>query len=292
MKKVTTLALMFFFSLPGLAADLKPYTVYLKAGKRIISLKDKSESYIPEGIYAKVLELDPKRRDQFYVYNNAGVAQYITDADGLVEIEEDIRLLPNVNAEKTYPPKSVFKSENKTAQFDSQFSVHFDSLGLSSLNEIYSDEISSVMANRYEARTLYVSELPFQFGATLNYQSAYWKNDIEQVKISILSFGPLFQYDILRDNELRIKALMSAETAPVYSGISANYEDKYSALLFDFGLESEWDTPVGTVSLGGHYRHHELKLQKTSRQNIQLPPKEYGLNSFGATIGYKFEWSL
>lgn len=292
MKMLIVLFIMLSGSLAGFAADMQPYTVYLKPGKKIINLKDKTEWFIPKGIYAKVLELDPKRRDQFYVYNNAGVAQYITDADGLVEIAEDIRLLPNLDAEKTYPPKSVFKSENKTALFDSQFSLHFDSLGLSSLNEIYSDEISSVMANRYEARTLYVSELPFQFGALLNYQSAYWKNDVEQVKISILSFGPIFQYDVLRDDELRIKALMSAETAPIYSGISANYEDKYSALLFDFGLESEWETPVGTLSLGGHYRHHELKLQKTSRQNIQLPPKEYGLNSFGATIGYKFEWSL
>lgn len=274
------------------AAELTPYTVYFKPGKRLVSLKDKSESFLSKGIYVKVLELDPKRRDQFYVYDNSGKALYLTDADGLVEIAEDIRLLPNLNAEKTYPPKSVFKTESKKAVFDSQFSVHFDSLGLSSLNEIYNDEIRSVMSNRYEARTLYISELPFNFGLTLNYQSAYWKNDVEQVKISILSFGPIFQYNILNDDELKIKGLFSAETAPVYSGISAGYTDKYSALLFDIGIESEWTTPIGILSLGGHYRHHELKLQKTSRETIELPPKEYGLNSFGATVGYKIEWSL
>ncbi len=291
MKKLF-LGLVSLFSVSLFAAELTPYTVYFKPGKRLISLKDKSEFYISKGLYVKVLELDPKRRDQFYVYDNSGKPVYLTDADGLVEIAEDVRLLPDVNAEKVYPPKSVFKSESKKAVFDSQFSVHFDSLGLSSLNEIYNDEIKSVLSNRYEARTLYVSELPFNFGLTLNYQSAYWKNDVEQVKISILSFGPIFQYNILNDDELKIKGLFSAETAPVYSGISAGYNDKYSALLFDLGIESEWHTPVGIVSLGGHYRHHELKLQKTSRESIELPPKEYSLNSFGATIGYKIEWSL
>lgn len=290
--KMAILLVGIILSLSLQAAELAPYTVYLKQGKRLINLNDKSESILPKGIYAKVLELDPKRRDQFYVYDKSGKAIYITDAEGLVEIAEDIRLLPNVDAEKIYPPKSVFKTENKTALFDSQFSIHFDSLGLSSLNEIYNDEISSVLSNRYEARTLYASDLSFNFGVCLNYQSAYWKNDVEEVKISILSFGPIFQYNIVRDDDLKIKALMSAETAPIYSGTTSNYTDKYSAILFDFGLESEWETPVGIVSLGGHYRHHELKLQKTTRQNIQLPPKEYGLNSFGATIGYKVEWNL
>lgn len=290
--KIFSFLLALIFPLILQAAELSPYTVYLKPGKRLFSIKDKSESVLTKGIYAKVLELDTKRRDQFYIYDKSGKVAYLTDAEGLVEIAEDTRLLPNLDAEKIYSPKSVFRAENKKALFDTQFSVHFDSLGLSSLNEIYNDQISSVISNRYEVRTLYVSDMPFNFGLCLNYQSAYWKNDVEEVKISILSFGPIFQYNILRDEDMKIKALMSAETAPIYSGITANYTDNYSALLFDMGLESEWKTPIGILSLGGHYRHHELKLQKTTRQNIQLPPKEYSLNSFGATVGYKFEWSL
>lgn len=294
MRNWIALVLLFFtvISAGASSAELKPYTVFLKAGKKLIDIKDHSESVLTKGIYARVLELDPTRRDQFYVYDKSGKARYLTDAQDLVEVAEDVRLLPDINAEKLYPPKSVFRTENKFARFDSQLSLHIDSLSLTSLNEIYSDEISSVMTNRYELRTLYLSELPFHIGLTMNYQSAYWKNDIEKVKISILSFGPIFQYNVLQDDELKIKALMSAETAPIYSGLSANNTDKYSALLFDAGLESEWQTPIGILSLGGHYRHHTLKLKSTTRDSLLLPPKEYGLNSFGATIGYKIEWSL
>lgn len=290
MKILSLILLLVSFSV--FAADPVPYTVFFKTGKKLIRLDNKKEYYVPKGIYAKVLELDPKRRDQFYVYDSSGKAVYITDAEDLVEIAEDVRLLPNVDATKMYPPKSVFRAENKTANFDSQFSVHFDNLGLRSLNEIYADDIDSVLSTRYEARTVYLSDLPFHFGLSLNYQSAYWKNDIEEVKISILSFGPIFQYNIVNDDDIKVKALMSAETAPIYTGISANNKDYFSALLFDVGLESEWETPLGIFSLGGHFRHHELKLRKTTRENISLPPKEYGLNSFGATIGYKYEWSL
>lgn len=290
MKIFSLFFLLFSFSV--FAADPVPYTVYFRAGKRLIRLADKTEYFVPKGMYVKVLELDPKRRDQFYVYDKSGKAVYITDATDLIEVAEDVRLLPSLDAEKIYPPKSVFRAENKTANFDSQFSVHFDNLGLQSLNEIYADDINSVLSTRYEARTIYLSDSSFHFGLSLNYQSAYWKNDIEEVKISILSFGPIFQYNIVHDDDLKVKALMSAETAPIYTGITAKNKDDFSALLFDVGLESEWETPVGFFSLGGHFRHHELKLRNTTRININLPPKEYSLNSIGATIGYKYEWSL
>lgn len=277
------------------AEEKTPYTVYLKEGKRLIRLKDNTESILSKSIYAKVLELDVKRRDQFYVYDKTGKAIYLTDAYGMVEIADDIRLLPSLDAQKIYPPKSVFKAENKMANFDTQFSVHLDNLNLGTLNGIYSEEIQNVFSPRYEIRTLYAPAWPFHFGLNLNYQSSYWKNDSEEVKLSILSFGPVFQYNIIQDDEIKIKGLMGAETALIYSGTTDKYKDDYSALLLDLGIESEWRTTIGIVSLGAHYRHHELKLKKTSRDSTQFPSTGYSfysLNSWGASIGYTYEWGL
>jgi hypothetical protein len=292
--------IIFFFFLLFLSTVLwaevvTPYTVYLKEGKRLINLKDNTESILSKGIYAKVLELDVKSRNQFYVYDKTGKAIYLTDAYGMVEIADDIRLLPSLDAQKIYPPKSVFKAENKTASFDTQLSVHLDNLNLGTLNGIYSEEIQNVFSPRYEIRTLYAPELSFHFGLNLNYQSSYWKNDSEEVKLSILSFGPVFQYNIIHDDDIKIKGLMGAETALIYSGTTDKYKDDYSALLFDLGIESEWTTTIGPVSIGAHYRHHELKLKKTSRDSTQFPSTGYSfysLNSWGASIGYKFEWGL
>lgn len=270
----------------------KPYTVYLREGTLLKRLKDNQTLELSKGIYAKVLELNPKRRDRFYVYDNSGVAVYETSAMGISEIEDDIRLLPNVNAEKIYPPKSVLKTTDKIAMFDSQFSLHFDNLGVAPLNDIYSDQISSVISTRYEIRTLYVSVLPFEFGFTFNYQSAYWKNDFEDVKLSILSVGPQFKYNLFKNDSFNAHVLFGAEIPLLYEGTTANFKDKYSAQMYDLGVESEWLSPMGIITFGSHFRHHQVALSDSDRINLELTPKEFTLNSLGVMLGYKIEWEL
>ncbi|MFA6238908.1 MAG: hypothetical protein WC635_16340 [Bacteriovorax sp.] len=279
------------FSAEG-AEELKPYTVFLKKGTLLTNLKDKEKLVLPKGIYAKVLELNPKRRNRFYVYDSNGIAAYETSAEGVVEVEEDTRLLPNIDAEKSYPAKSVFKTTDQFARFDSQLSLHVDNLQVSAFNEIYNDEISSVIANRYEVRTLYVSDLPFKFGLTLNYQSAYWKNDFEDVKLSILSVGPQFKYTFYKTDNYNAHAIAGAEYALNYEGSSASSVDKYSAQLYDIGIESEWLSPLGILTFGSHYRHHEVALSSSDRTSFLVNPKEFSVTSLGIMLGYKIEWEL
>lgn len=287
------LVLLLLFSSFSLSAqELRPYTVFLKEGTLLKKLKDNSEVILSKGIYAKVLELNPKRRNRFYVYDKNGLAAYETSAEGLVEMADDIKLLPDMDAEKFYPPKSTFKMTNQIATFDSQLSLHFDNLQLASFNDIYNDQISSVLSTRYEARTLYVSDLPFKFGFSLNYQSAYWKNDFEDVKLSILSIGPHFKYNFYKTDGFNAQCILGAELAPIYQGSTADFTDKYSAQLYDVGIESEWQSSLGIFSFGSHFRHHEVALSESNRINLALTPKEFSVNSLGVMLGYKIEWEL
>lgn len=240
---------------------------------------------------AKISNPDP-RENILYVHDKDGKAIYQTTSDATSAVAEDIKILPEINAEKIYPPKSVFKAENRIALFDTQFNFHADNLALSNFNQIYNDQISSVVAARYEVRTLYVPEVPIHFGLGLNYQSAYWTNSIEQIKLSILSFGPEFEYKFYKTDSFIANALLGAEIAPIYQGTSATYTDKYSATLYDLGIETLWSTSVGLVSVGGHFRHHEIALTQSNRPNLLLTPKEFSTNSLGIMIGYKVEWSL
>lgn len=284
--------LFIFFSKSLSATELQPYIVYLKGSTVLKKINDNSQVILSKGIYAKVLELDPHRRNQFYVYDKKGVATYLTSSEGIVEISEDIRLLPNVDAQKIYPPQSAFKATDAKALFDSQFNLHFEALQLSALNDIYKDLISNVLSTRYEARTLYDSSMPFKFGLSLNYQSAYWTNTYETVKLSILSFGPHFKYDIYDYEDINVHLIFGAEIAPLYEGSTTQFKDKYSAQLFDFGVESEWLTSFGIVTFGGHLRHHRVALTETTRLNVNLTPKEFSINSLGFMVGHKFEWEL
>ena len=291
MKKMVFILIM-LMSFISLAEDLKPYRVYLKPGTTLTRLSDKKNFSIEKGIYAHVLETNPMRRDHFIVYNKAGKPVYETLSDGIVEIEKDIQILPNVDAEISYPPPSSLKANNKYAFLDTQFNVHLDRLQMSPLNSIYSQELDSAVGNRFEVRTLYTSELPVNFGLSLNYQTATWENDIDEVKLSILSFGPQIQRYIYQEEKLAISLHLGGEFAPIYRTSSGDSVERYKAILFDLGIEAMWQTDFGKWSLGSHYRRHDLTLTSSTRAGSNPVPEELIINSIGAMVGYKYEWDL
>jgi hypothetical protein len=276
----------------AIAEEAKPYLVFLKVGTALTNIKDKTQVTLSKGIYANVLAVNPDHKDIFNVYNKNGIAQYQVSAFAITEIEEDIRILPNLDATKIYPPKNNFNITNKFALFDSQLSLHYDSLNVKALNNIYKDESSRILSTRYEARTLYVSEFPVEFGIGFNYQSAYWENNREKIRLSILTFGPVFKYKFYEKNNLNFHILLSAEMAPIYVGNSDLYTDKYSAAIIDLGIESHWPSRFGIFSLGSHFRHHNLTLNESDRPNLEITPKEFSLSSLGIMAGYKIEWDL
>ncbi len=290
--KLVLILLLAFFAIFSHAAELKPYRVYLKPGTVLTRLSDKKSFAIERGIYANVLESNPSKRDHFLVYDKNGKAIYDTLADGVVEIEKDVQILPNVDAEISYPPPSQLKANNKYAFFDTQFNLHLERLGMAPLNSIYNQELTSAVGNRWEIRTLYVSTLPVNFGLGINYQTATWENDIDEVKLSILSFGPQIQRYIYQGETTALSLHMGGEFAPIYTTSSGTSKEKYQAILFDLGLEALWDSGYGKWTVGTHYRRHDLTLTSTTRPGSNPVPEELVINSIGAMVGYKYEWDL
>lgn len=274
------------------AVELKPYKVFLKPGTVLTSLKDKSDFRITRGIYVFVLETNPLKRDHFIVYDKAGKATYETTALGIVEIEKDVAILPDVDAEIIYPAPSVFRSNNKNAFFDTQFNVHLDNIGAASFNSLYGTEFSSTMGNRFEVRTLYTSELPVNFGVSFNYQTASWANEDSDLKLSALSFGPHIQHYIYEKEDVAVSILLGAEYSPNYQTKSAEFTDKYHAVMLDLGAEILWGTSFGKWSVGVHFRRHDLSLTSTTRTDFNPLPEDITVNSIGAMLGYKYEWDL
>lgn len=292
MMKYLVLTLLALSCISSWAKEIKPYRVYLKPGAVLTRLTDKKTFTLENGIYAKVLETNPSKRDHFLVYDKYGNAMYDTLSDSIVEIEDDIRILPNIDAEISYPPPANLKANNKYAFFDTQFAVHLDRLDMAPFNSIYNQELTSAIGNRWEIRTLYSSELPVNFGLTFNYQTATWENDIDEVKLSILSFGPHIQRYILEKEKMAVSLHLSGEYAPIYKTTSGTSVEKYKALLFDLGAEALWQTDFGKWTVGAHYRRHDLTLTSSNRTGTNVVPEELVINSIGAMVGYKYEWDL
>jgi hypothetical protein len=293
MMKNIFLTFIFLFSLQAFAKQYTSFKVWIKPGTVVVNLADKKEYKIDKGMFARVLEVDPPSRDLFYIYNKKGEAVYTTTAWGIVEIHDDIKILPDVDAETVYPEPSVFKLRNTTATFDTQFNLYFESLQTPAFNSVNGqDFLSNTFGNRFELRTLYNSSLPVNFGLALNYQTAKWKNDDEELQLSIISIGPHFQHYIFQEDGIGLSFLFGAEYAPIYKTSSALGEDKYSGAIFDLGAEAEWSTHYGKWSVGAHYRRHNLTLTSTNRADNTSVPESINMNAIGGMIGYKHEWSL
>lgn len=163
-------------------------TVYIKPNTFLISIEDNKDVLFEKGFYAQVEESAP-RSSTYYVYDKAMHRRYTVNALDFARVEDEFKPLPKLNANEDQRPKNYFKKNDEFFPIDIQFNIHYDNFQLSELNEIYSDNITSVNSTRYELRSFYRSELPFDFGLGLNYQSAYWQNDVETIRLSILSFG-------------------------------------------------------------------------------------------------------
>lgn len=294
MKTLSCLLCFFCFISAGFSEDLeKPYVVYLRPGSVLTRLSDKKDFQLEKGILVRVSATNYKKRDRFTVYNEAGNALYETSALNIAEVENDLRILPTHQADVIYPAPDKFQIKDKIFALNTFFNVHMDNLQTEDFNSIYSDNLSSVTATRFEFRTLYSREaFPVQFGGSFNYQSTSWRNDFDQVRLSIFSFGPVFQYGFYHDENMKVSVVLGAEFSPVYRTSSGESKETYKAMLFDLGVESVWKTQYGNWLLGSHFRKHDISLEKTTRPLVNPTIGKMTIISLGLMVGYKHEWDL
>lgn len=293
--KIFSCLLWILFSLSVVLADEveKPYIAYLRPGSTLTRLSDKKDFQLEKGILARVAAKNYKRRDQFVIFDENGKALYETSALNIGEVENDLRILPGYQADVVYPAPDTFKTNDKVFSLDTFFNVHMDNLLTEDFNSVYSDNLSSVTATRFELRSLYTrNDFPVEFGANLNYQSTSWRNDFDQVRLSIFSFGPVFQYGFFEEENLKISGIMGAEFAPVYRTSSGESKETYKAMLFDIGVEGVWKTQYGNWLLGSHFRKHDISLEKTTRPQVNPTIGKMTITSLGLMVGYKHEWDL
>lgn len=275
-----------------MADELKPYKVYLKEGSVLTSLKENIDQRLTRGIYAFVLETNPSKRDNFIVYDKNMKPAFTTTALGVVEIENDVAILPNVDAEIQYPAPTVFKTPDKVAFFNTQFNMHFDLIAADTFNLLYGTNFTSALGKRFEIRTLYNSDLPVNFGVSLNYLTASWLNDDDEMNLSALSFGPHLQHYLYEEKEMAISLLFGTDYSPNYRTSSGEFNDNYHAVILNLGVEAIWQTYFGKWSGGLHLRRHDLSLINTTRSTLSPLPEDLKIYSIGAMLGYKYEWDL
>lgn len=293
MKKVIIILFILFSQLIFAKDERKQYTVFIKPYAVLTSLHTYAIYQNPKGFYAKVVEVNSNLRDQFYVYDKNGKAQYTVEANDVVEIENDINLFTNETGDKFYPLQSQFRTTNKIFPLESELAFHLDSLDLSSLNEFLQSEVNTTSAPRYTFNTHYVSILPVNIGFNFNYQSASWiDQNLVDSRLSIIAMGPEFKIKLLTNETYKLGLMLSYEFSPLYEISSGQGKDKFSAYMWNLGVQNEFSTPIGLINLGVDFRKHYLTFKNSTREIQSISPNEYTVTSLGLSVGYKIDWEL
>lgn len=297
--KTIVLTFMLIFSLESFSQEMKPYKIFLKPGSELTDMNAKKAFKLEKGIYVSAFPMRQDRR-QYLVFDKNLKPAYVVSALHVVEIQKDIQLLPNHDAETTYPIPSEFNAFNKHAFLDTQFNYHVDNLNITNLGVIpFGESDTNALANRLEVRTLYTSSLPVNFGFTFNYEFATWSTTTSEseeetgtVNLSILSFGPQLQRYVYEDDDMAVSLLLGAEYAPIYRLSTSDQNANFNSLLLNLGAEVLWGTRWGKWSLGSHFRRHDLTLKSTSSSDLEAVPENIVVTSIGVMLGYKYEWDL
>lgn len=282
-----------FFAIETKAQSDLPYPAYIKPGAILTRVSDNKSFVSDVGLFVKVKESHPTKRDLFYVYNKKGELIYTVQPQYITEISEDIRVYPKVNAEVIYPPRSELKSPDQFFNFNTQFNLHISSFDPNAFNSFYQPEDSSANLTRFEFRSIYVSEFPIHFGMTASFQYGTWLDtNSDKVKLKNFSIGPILEYGFYQRENLNVKAVLSGEFAPLYETSSINSKEKYSSLIFQIGTEANYQTVLGTFNFGINYRKQDLNINSSTASSSGVADEDISLGNIGITVGYILNWTL
>lgn len=293
MKKIFHILFICFFILEAKAQSQEPYPAYIKPGAVLTRLSDNKTFISDVGLFAKVKETHPTKRDLFYVYNKKGELTYTVQPQYISEISEDIRVYPKVNAEVIYPPRSKLKNNDETFNFNTQLNMHISSLDTEAFNSFYQPEASSANLTRFELRSVYQSLLPINFGITTSFQYGTWfDTNSNKVKMKNFSIGPILEYSFYQKENLNFKAVLSGEFSPLYQTSSIASKEDYSSLIFQIGAEVNYLSTLGIFNFGINYRRQDLNINSSTLSSSGVADEDISLGNLGLTVGYILNWTL
>lgn len=267
-----------------------PFQVYIKPQSKLSDLNFTEFVKTTKGIYANVIEKDHVARSEFWVLDKKGEKRYIVSSKDIVELKNDTDILPTELGNTTYPAKSLNFSYDHRINFESEFSLHFDNLNLSPLQNITNDQVQTIQAPRYQFSTNYIATIPVNIGLGISLQEAAWKNqDLLTNQLTIFTFGPNIKYRISDSDFYSVAAQFTFEYALNYQTATNSSKNTFSAYIWSLGLVNDFQTPLGIIQIGVDYRKHYVQLSNINNPSVT---DEFNISSTGAFLGYKIGWNL
>lgn len=296
MKQVIVSFFIFFIStflilLKAAEKDDQLIRKLIKNGSKIYSLDESASYLLPEAKYFFVSYDDPEKPTFVTLHDRHMKAIFKTSYQNIVDTDAVTQIDPNFDSTAEYKNPTRFQSADKKFEFNVRPSISFENVNITELSEIYQSELSSATGNRFELKTIIPSSLGIDFGISLNYQSIFWDNSLEEVQFSSLNAGPYLEIPFGNLAYFKPNFNIGAELSLSANGSSGNFRDEYSKTVWHIGLQNTFDTNYGPFLAEIFFRKHELLLSKTNRP-IESKSKTYNVTSIGIALGYRWDLSL
>ena len=271
--------------------DSEPVLKLIKAGAKIYSLDESEQFLLDETRYFYVTYDDPEKPTFVNLHSNDKKIIYKTAYKNLNDVDDVINIEPKFEAKNLYKKQTRFQSDDKTFHFNFLPSISYESTDISGLSELYGSELSTANANRFSLKAVVPSSLGIDFGLAMNYQTLYWENESEEVKLNSVNAGPYIQIPLKEWSHFKPVITLGAELSLSSSGKSGIYSEDFSKTVWHLGISDTFNSKIGPFVAEVFYRRQELILEKTTRPSTNNS-KEFNLSSIGFSFGYRWDYQL
>ncbi len=269
----------------------KMFSVLIRPGVILTDLDNGQAFEVKKAFYAKAREKSIGREIS-HILNRKGEARYRAKTSELVNIEEDIKLLPQLDALEVYQGQNDFGSINHTFPLDFFFNYHFESVVSEYYPALFGLSSNRGLAHRFQLKSYYRSpRLPIHLGINLQYISGGWSDpNINFFTWNALFLGPNIYASFQGRNGLRWLFHAGVGEALSHHSRRDLEQHSYSSTTMQFDLEASKQTAYGTLALGTGFRRTLFSL-KESTEPLIVPVTSNSVNALSISLGYSYSWN-
>ncbi len=270
----------------------KIFSVLIKEGVLLTDLDSNQVFTVKKTFYAKAKE-KIVGGETSYILNKKGEARYQTKTSGLVDIEEDLKTLPQLDALEIYRDKNDFSSLDSTFPFEYFFNYHFETIISDYYPTLFGFSSRNGSAHRLQFKGYYhPSQLPLHFGINFQHVSGIWSDPYTNFFTwRAIFLGPNIHVHLEAEKGLSWHFHLGAGQALFHRSQRDLEQHNYDSTTMQLDLEVAKQTSYGKFLAGLGFRKTLSSLKSTS-EPLVIPAQTNSVNAFSISLGYSHGWSL
>lgn len=268
-----------------------PFTAQLKKGAILRNLETGKPLRVKKPIVVRAEQI-LLGANRVYILTKDGQKKYETHAENAVNIENTVRLEPDINPLTVYTDKAQYGSQDNELKFSHFFSYHLEAIRTDYYATIFRGERQSATATILQAKNYLLTErFPIHVGFNLSANLGFWEDPIlGTVTWRGFFLGPSFMRTFWKQKDSRWNMHVSAFHSFYHESQKDPDRHRYSTLGLQGELEKEWDTDYGPFILGLSYRWSRSSI-KSSTEYLENEALKGQVVGVGAYLSYRYDWS-